>query len=103
MCVCELAVCVCKRQHWGLKPCHCHVILQALRYFDYVFTGVFTFEMIIKVGIHDGLHAWWSLKLTSILRGSETKYYDLDYTLGLSKEEYYTTSMVLKKPKKNVF
>lgn len=23
--------------------------LQVLRYFDYVFTGVFTFEMIIKV------------------------------------------------------
>lgn len=23
---------------------------QVLRYFDYVFTGVFTFEMIIKVG-----------------------------------------------------
>lgn len=25
-------------------------IIQVLRYFDYVFTGVFTFEMIIKVG-----------------------------------------------------
>lgn len=24
-------------------------VLQVLRYFDYVFTGVFTFEMIIKV------------------------------------------------------
>lgn len=24
-------------------------LLQVLRYFDYVFTGVFTFEMIIKV------------------------------------------------------
>lgn len=28
--------------------CVLHV-LQVLRYFDYVFTGVFTFEMIIKV------------------------------------------------------
>uniref|UniRef100_A0A8C6SAW3 Ion transport domain-containing protein n=1 Tax=Neogobius melanostomus TaxID=47308 RepID=A0A8C6SAW3_9GOBI len=29
---------------------------KVLRYFDYVFTGVFTFEMIIKVGLilHDG-------------------------------------------------
>lgn len=27
--------------------------LQVLRYFDYVFTGVFTFEMIIKVGDRD--------------------------------------------------
>lgn len=27
--------------------------IQVLRYFDYVFTGVFTFEMIIKVGV------WW--------------------------------------------
>lgn len=26
-------------------------ILQVLRYFDYVFTGVFTFEMVIKVKI----------------------------------------------------
>lgn len=24
-------------------------VLQVLRYFDYVFTGVFTFEMVIKV------------------------------------------------------
>lgn len=24
-------------------------VIQVLRYFDYVFTGVFTFEMIIKV------------------------------------------------------
>ena len=30
-------------------PFHCSVSLQVLRYFDYVFTGVFTFEMIIKV------------------------------------------------------
>lgn len=28
---------------------HCILTLQVLRYFDYVFTGVFTFEMIIKV------------------------------------------------------
>lgn len=27
----------------------CCVALQVLRYFDYVFTGVFTFEMLIKV------------------------------------------------------
>lgn len=30
-------------------------VLQVLRYFDYVFTGVFTFEMVIKVratGVH---------------------------------------------------
>lgn len=29
-----------------LPPCF---YLQVLRYFDYVFTGVFTFEMVIKV------------------------------------------------------
>ena len=27
----------------------CLKLFQVLRYFDYVFTGVFTFEMIIKV------------------------------------------------------
>lgn len=27
----------------------CTLSLQVLRYFDYVFTGVFTFEMVIKV------------------------------------------------------
>ena len=30
-----------------LPPCFSP--LQVLRYFDYVFTGVFTFEMVIKV------------------------------------------------------
>lgn len=30
--------------------CFVYVCPQVLRYFDYVFTGVFTFEMIIKVG-----------------------------------------------------
>lgn len=30
-------------------------ILQVLRYFDYVFTGVFTFEMVIKVRTEVGL------------------------------------------------
>jgi hypothetical protein len=27
----------------------CHFLLQALKYMDYIFTGVFTFEMVIKV------------------------------------------------------
>lgn len=31
----------------GPLPFPC--VLQVLRYFDYVFTGVFTFEMVIKV------------------------------------------------------
>lgn len=39
---------------WGLGWSHdprapCFYPLQVLRYFDYVFTGVFTFEMVIKV------------------------------------------------------
>lgn len=29
----------------------CFYPLQVLRYFDYVFTGVFTFEMVIKVSV----------------------------------------------------
>lgn len=32
-----------------MKPCSSASFLQVLRYFDYVFTGVFTFEMVIKV------------------------------------------------------
>lgn len=32
----------------NLLPCPV-CVLQVLRYFDYVFTGVFTFEMVIKV------------------------------------------------------
>lgn len=32
-----------------LSNCPAWFCLQVLRYFDYVFTGVFTFEMIIKV------------------------------------------------------
>lgn len=36
-------------------------VLQVLRYFDYVFTGVFTFEMVIKVntsGENVGCRVW---------------------------------------------
>lgn len=37
---------------WSKPVIHCPACfypLQVLRYFDYVFTGVFTFEMVIKV------------------------------------------------------
>lgn len=33
----------------NLFPFMCVSSFQVLRYFDYVFTGVFTFEMVIKV------------------------------------------------------
>lgn len=33
---------------YNLLPCTV-CVFQVLRYFDYVFTGVFTFEMVIKV------------------------------------------------------
>lgn len=34
-------------------------VLQVLRYFDYVFTGVFTFEMVIKVKIFQRKPGLW--------------------------------------------
>lgn len=47
--------------------CVLHVlhVLQVLRYFDYVFTGVFTFEMIIKVS--DGHVPFSTLKVINPL------------------------------------
>lgn len=39
--------------------------LQVLRYFDYVFTGVFTFEMIIKVS-GCVFHPWRRVKVLVI-------------------------------------
>lgn len=45
-----------------LHPVAC--VFQVLRYFDYVFTGVFTFEMVIKVKAsreHPGFRVWMGL------------------------------------------
>lgn len=41
-------VCIASWPHMILFP-FTICVLQVLRYFDYVFTGVFTFEMVIKV------------------------------------------------------
>ena len=67
-----------------------------LRYFDYVFTGVFTFEMIIKVGIPNNMmeHYEWveclvKVKNDSILRGSETKYYNLEATRNIIQHQWF--------------
>lgn len=44
-------------------------VLQVLRYFDYVFTGVFTFEMVIKVtSSRENLASGFQLYHLSVLR-----------------------------------
>lgn len=54
------SVCVAWGPHVTLFP-STTCVLQVLRYFDYVFTGVFTFEMVIKVntsGENVGCRVW---------------------------------------------
>lgn len=47
--------------------------LQVLRYFDYVFTGVFTFEMIIKVSYYEKMSEEMLLNHVNVSNGFKFK------------------------------
>lgn len=48
--------------HW--IHCSCNSMTQVLKYLDYVFTGVFTFEMVIKVRMPQNIQFYLSCKIT---------------------------------------